>query len=156
MAKSKSGKLATETPPAKPDLHLKIPIKSVANAKSVFKNFTLSKYSDKAAAPENFAPSDTKVSAVQERGQVNHLKSIDASGRFLRLALSDDNIKTMLPSFNGKSIDLSELMTLVQKAMRGTEYYTTGNATLSRLSVKAAVNDIIEAIKNGSEDQPIK
>lgn len=127
----------------------KIPTSSLSNAKAAFRNFSLSRFPDASAVPSTFVSKGQQVSAVQHRNHVNHLKSLDASGRSLRVALSDAELKQYLPSFDGKTAVLEELMGLIQRSMRGTEFYVSGNPTLVRLSVQSQVSNIIQTIKSG-------
>ena len=150
-------KVKAATPPAvSPQPAMKIPAKSLSNAKAAFKSFSLSKFAGAAAVPSNFVPTGQDVSVLQRRNQVNHLKSLDASGRSLRVALSDSDLKQYLPSFDGKTALLDELMALIQKTTRGSEFYVLGNPTLARLSVQSQVNDIIQKIKSGANDNTPK
>jgi hypothetical protein len=141
-------------PAATANLPGKLPSQSLSKARAAFKNFSLSKFAGASSVPSNFVPSGQQVTAVQERHQVNQLKSLDASGRRLRVALSDSALKQQLPSFDGKTVVLQELMDLIQRKMRGTEFYVAGNPTLARLSVQSRVDDIIQTIKSGSDTKP--
>lgn len=138
---------------ATPNLPGTVPTQSVSKARVAFKNFSLSKFPN-GAAPSNYVSSGQSISAVQRQGQINQLKSLDASGRRLRVALSDSELKQLLPSFDGKTVALTDLMDLIQKKMRGTEFYVAGNPTLARLAVQSRVNDIISAIQSGSNSKP--
>jgi hypothetical protein len=136
---------ANLTPPSPPS---KIPPQSLAKAKAAFRNFSLSKFTNGSAPPANFVGNGQQVSAVQQQNQVNQLKSLDASGRSLRVALSDSALKQYLPSFDGKTVLLQDLMDLIQRKMSGTEFYVSGHPTLVRLFVQSQASDIIQAIKS--------
>ncbi len=144
----------TDPVTASPKPVMKIPTRSLSNAKAAFKHFSLSKFPDASAVPNNFVANGQQVSAVQHRTQINQLKSLDASGRRLRVALSDSALQQQLPSFNGKTVVLQELMDLIQRKLRGTEFYAAGDPTLVRLSMQSQVNDIIQTIKSGSDNKP--
>ena len=133
--------------PTPSSLPSKIAPQSLAKAKAAFRNFSLSKFANGSAPPANFVGNGHQLSAVQQR-QVNQLKSLDASGRSLRVALSDSALKQYLPSFDGKTVLLQDLMDLIQRKMSGTEFYVSGNPTLVRLSVQSQASDIIQAIKS--------
>jgi hypothetical protein len=145
-AASAGGRLASRA-----NIPVRIPTSSLSKAKAAFKNFSLSKFSGASAPPANLVQQGQQVAAVQERTQVNHLKSLDASGRKLRVALSDSDVKKLLPSFNGTTVDLAELLTLIQGTMRGTEFYCLGNPTLARLGVQSEADQIIQTVKQGAD-----
>lgn len=144
-------KAKAQSAAASPQAAIKIPTKSLWNARAAFRNFSLSKFPDTSAATNNFVAKGQEVSTVQRRNQINHLKSLDASGRSLRIALSDGDLKQYLPSFDGKAVVLAELMDLIQRKMLGTEFYASGDPTLVRLSVQSRVANIIQTIKSGSD-----
>lgn len=133
-----------------PETQLKVPSQSLTRAKSVFKNFTLSAPDE--GAPRTMVAPGKQVSSVQKSNIISHLKSLDASGRKLRLALSDTDLKTLLPSFDGKTVDLKEVINLIQRRMSGTEFYVAGNSTLARLAVQSQAGEIIQNIKSEPVD----
>lgn len=137
-------------PPAGPaaPAQVRAPGASLSRARAAFRNFSLSKYAGAPAAPANVVQPGQQVSAVQERTHANHLKSLDASGRKLRVALSESDLKKLLPSYDGKTVALAEVMTLIQTSMRGTEFYATGDPTLARLRVQAQASQIIQSVKS--------
>jgi len=121
-------------------------------AKAAFENFTLSKFANGAAAPINVVQPGQDMSSVQDQTHVNHLKTLDASGRRLRVTLSDSDLKTFLPSFKrgGKTmIKLDDLMTLIQTNMHGSEFYCVGHPTLVNLKVQAKADQLITAVTEG-------
>jgi len=127
-----------------------VPGTSLSKAQTAFRNFSLSRFPDASSAPSSLVGSGQQVSAVQRQSQINHLKSLDASGRKLRIALSDSELKQYLPSYDGKTVVLQELMDVIQEKMRGTEFYVAGNPTFVRLAVQSQAADIIQTIKSGS------
>jgi hypothetical protein len=80
---------------------------------------------------------------------IDNLNNADAPARALTIALPDAAIKQLLPSLNAKqgTIDLVEVMSLIQQNMRGTEFYASGNPTLNRLAIQGQVQQIIDSVK---------
>lgn len=137
------------TPPTTTQGRAAIPAASLSRAKAAFKNFTLSKFANGAAAPINVVQPGQDLSSVQGRTHANHLKTLDASGRRLRVTLSDSDLKKFLPSFNRgltTTVNLDDLMTLIQTNMRGSEFYCTGHPTLASLDVQAKADQLITAV----------
>src|SRR6266851_5376279 len=93
---------ATVAAATTPNLRGELPSQSLSKARAAFKNFSLSKFSGASSVPDNYVGSGQDVTAVQHRNHVNQLKSLDASGRRLRVALSDSALKQQLPSYDGK------------------------------------------------------
>jgi antitoxin (DNA-binding transcriptional repressor) of toxin-antitoxin stability system len=59
--------------------------------------------------------------------------------RAMTIALPPAMLKAQLPSYEAKKgeVDLSEVLTLLEKNMRGTEFYVRGEPTLKRLSIQS-------------------
>lgn len=158
MASSSKGLAASTQQPVTPETsatppttqrRAAIPAASLSRAKAAFKNFTLSKFANGAAAPINVVQPGQDLSSVQGRTHANHLKTLDASGRRLRVKLSEGDLKKFLPSFNRGStttVNLDDLMRLIKANMRGTEFYCTGHPTLVSLDVQAKADQLITAV----------
>jgi len=128
-----------------------VPAASVAKAKKVFKSFSLSKFAGN-GTPSNYVTAGQSPAETQRRKISQHLDNLntaDAPTRAMTLALPDATIKKLLPSFNAKAgtIDLGELMSLIQQNMKGTEFYAKGNPTLNRLAIQSHVQRIIDSVK---------
>jgi hypothetical protein len=131
------------------------PPKSVAKALSVFKKFSLTKFPEK-SAPSNYVPSGKNPAAAQRKlieHQLQKLRKADTPNRGMMLVLPRATIKKLLPSFNAKTAtaNLSDVIKLITKNMRGTEFYAHGNPTLNRLALQSRVQEIMAAVKQPSK-----
>jgi hypothetical protein len=156
---SQATRAATSLPPQQPRTtlapHLKppLPAKSVAKARSAFKKFSLSKFAGQ-STPSNYVPAGETPTAVHRKiitHRMQKLSEVDTSNRAMTFALPAETIKTLLPSFNpdAATIDLSDVMNLIEKHMRGTEFYANGNPTLNRLALQSQVQQIISTVTQG-------
>ena len=128
-----------------------VPAASLSAARAAFKNFSASAVKDPLNAPANFVAPGADTAAIQQQSMTAHLTAISTANRSLRVSLSDADWKTLLPSFKGNTLALGELMTLIGGTMRGTEFYTTGNSTLARLSIQSQIADLMSTIKKGGK-----
>ena len=138
-----------------PRLKRPVPAASVAKAKEAFKTFSLSKFAGNVISP-NFVAAGQSPAPAQQRiisQQINKLNDAGASARAMTIALPDATIQQLLPSFDVKAgtIDLGEVMSLIQHNMRGTEFYAQGNPTLNRLAIQSQVQQIIESVKQDAK-----
>src|SRR6266566_2290487 len=111
-----------------------LPAASVARARQAFKGFTLSRFACD-ATPSNYVAAGEHHSEVQKRvisNVIDRLRNADAPTRGMTIALPDLAAKHLLPSLDAKAgtIDLDEVISLIQKNMNGTEFYANGNPTL--------------------------
>jgi hypothetical protein len=138
-----------------------LPAKSVAKARKAFKHFSLSKFSKEEALPRNFvaaeeAKNPSAVKLVQRKHMAHSLsmaqKTVSVNPG-MSLSLPAALIKTLVPSLKAAAgtVDLREVLTLLQSRMTGTEFYASGNPALSRLATHSALQvqaqSIIDAIK---------
>jgi len=81
------------------------------------------------------------------------MNNTGAPTRAMTIALPDATLKQLLPSLNTKAgtIDLADVLSLIQKNMGGTEFYANGNPTLNRIAVQAKVQQIINSVKQGAK-----
>lgn len=138
-----------------PVLKRPVPAASVAKAKKAFKNFSLSKFAGN-GTPSNYVPVGQNPAEAQRQIISQHLENLtsaDLPARGITIALPEDTIKKLLPSFDAKTrtIDLSEVIDLIQQNLRGTEFYANGNPTLNRLAIHSQVQQIIDGIKKGGQ-----
>jgi hypothetical protein len=138
-----------------PALKRPIPAASVARAKKAFRNFSLSRFAG-SGTPSNYVAAGQNPAEVQRKKITQHLENVskaDRAGQGMTIALPDAMIKKLLPSFNAKAgtIDLGEVITLVQQNMRGTEFYSNGHPTLNRLAIQSQVQQIINSVKKGGQ-----
>jgi hypothetical protein len=124
---------------------------SVAKAKKAFNSFSLSKFAGDALPPHYVAPGQSPAEAQRRKisQHLDTLKNAVAPTRAMTIALPDATLKELLPSLDTKAgtIDLADVMSLIQKNMGGTEFYANGNPTLNRIAVQAQVQQIIDNIK---------
>ena len=138
-----------------PRINRAIPATSIARAKAAFKNFSLSKFAG-TEFPANYVASGQSVAAVQQQVIQQHVEKLnqqDVPTRSLTVALPPSAIKKLFPSLNqhGGTIDLGEVLTVVEQNTRGTEFYAHGNPTLNRLSIEARVQQMINSVKQGGD-----
>ncbi len=143
-----------------------LPAKSVDRAKSLFENFSVSKFT-KDSMPPNYVPADKKpaVTHAAERVQrvqdfqrkkfaehLHKLTNLDTPNLGMRIALPKEKLK-VAPSYNEKAgtIDLKDLMKLITGNMRGTEFYNKGNPILNRLALRDRVRKMIPDVKRGEK-----
>ncbi len=133
------------------------PPKSFAKALSVFKKFSLSKFPGK-SAPSNYVPLGKNPATIQRKlieHQLQKLRKTDMPNRGMMLALprATTQLQKLLPSFNAKraTVDLKDLMKLITKNMRGTQFYAHGNPPLNRLALQSRVQEIMAAVKQQSK-----
>jgi hypothetical protein len=139
--------------PARPGR--RIPAKSAMKAKKAFAKFSLSKFNGK-PMPPNYVAAGENPAAAQKRLIVSHLKDLtkkDTSNRAITVSLPSKEIKRLLPSFNQKAgtIDLDDLMALIERNMKGTEFFANGNPILNRLSIQSQVEQIINSVKGAKK-----
>jgi hypothetical protein len=154
-------KPATSPPAAQPKTlsapGLKRPVAaaSVAKAKKAFNSFSLSKFADN-GTPSNYVAAGQSPAQVQREvisHHINQLNNADAPTRAMTIALPDAMLKQLLPSLDAKArtIDLGEVMSLIQKNMNGTEFYANGNPTLKHLDIQSQVQQIIDDVKQSAK-----
>jgi hypothetical protein len=132
-----------------------VPATSVANAKKAFNSFTLSKFAGN-GTPSNYVAAGQSPAEAQRAKISQHLDNLsnaDAPPRAMTIALPDAKLRQLLPSFNAKAgtIDLGELMSLIQQNIKGTEFYANGNPTLNRLAIQSQVQQVIDSIKQDGQ-----
>jgi len=128
---------------------------SIAKSKKVFENFSLSKFAGSSLPSHYVAPGQSPAEA-QRKNISRHLETMNNTGaptRAMTIALPDATLKQLLPSLNTKAgtIDLADVLSLIQKNMGGTEFYANGNPTLNRIAVQAKVQQIINSVKQGAK-----
>lgn len=136
-----------------------IPEKSHEAARAVFKHFNQSKYAA-GALPSNHVPTvktatglhrvatPQQVLEFQKKQLGQHLRKIsklDTPNRGMTVALSKDARQKVLPTFNANTgkVDLDDVMNLLEKNMRGTEFFSKGNPVLNRLALRARAQQIL-------------
>jgi hypothetical protein len=73
----------------------------------------------------------------------------------LTIALSEEARKLHLPSFNAKTgtVDLKDVMSLIEKNMRGTEFICKGHPVLNRLALRMRAQEISRERAKESNDR---
>src|SRR5262245_2096000 len=108
-----------------------LPAKYYRRAAKAFKNFTLSKFPKDSKPPHNYVhhkqiKDPAAVQAVHRKimtQQISTLRKANTLNQGLTLTLPKATIKKLLPSYKEKAgkIDLSELLGLLRRKMKGTE-----------------------------------
>jgi hypothetical protein len=134
---------------------LRIAQKSMAKARSVFKNFSLSKFAG-SDTPSHYVAAGENPAKTQKRIITQHianLKSSGASSRAMTLSFPETRVKELLPSFKAKAgtIDVQDVVNLLEHNRAGNEFYAKGNPTLNRLAIQSQVQQIISTIKGGAK-----
>ena len=144
-----------------------LPAKSVEKAAKAFSTFSLSRFA-KGATPANYVPhaqakSPSAVSAVQRKSIATQTVALAANpppSAGLTLALPPASLAQMLPSLdtNAGTVDLTELLGVLQQNLQGTHFYASGNPTLNRVvqdsSLLSQVQAYIQGIKTGGAANP--
>lgn len=140
---------------SKPVLKQAVPKASIVKAKNAFKNFSLSKFAATAAA-SNFVAARQNSAEAQRQMISQHIENLNGSDlpvHGITIAVPDAMVKKLLPSLNMKhqTIDLGEVIKLIQQNMRGTEFYANGAPALNRLAIQSQVRKIIDNVKKGGQ-----
>jgi hypothetical protein len=133
----------------------RVAAKAFKAAKTAFKRFDLSKFAG-TELPRNYVAPNRNASALQHRTIADTLKTLANRGSArtpMTIALPAAAIEQQLASFNKRksTVELSELLRLLEGKMNGTEFYSSGHPTLKRLSVQSEVNRLIATIKGHRE-----
>jgi len=134
---------------------IQVPAVSTKRAEAAFKDFKLGKpHSQVTVANRVTAKTPAGVHAAHRKVIAKNLDAMaafDAAGsnRAMTIALPPAVLKTQLPSFEHRKgeVDLSEVLAVLGKNMRGTEFYAKGEPTLHRLALQAQVQELVEAAK---------
>jgi hypothetical protein len=158
--KGPTGRRPGGSPATKPKVGAKgaggprpLPLSSVARAKKAFKNFTLSRHGS-SPPPATHVTKERSLIKVQKEAILRSLATYaeqENPNPGMTIALPPAAMKKLMPSFNARenTVDLDQLMTVVQRYMRGTTFHARGNATLNRLSVQSQVFELLNSIKGG-------
>jgi len=138
-----------------------LPVKSMDRAASAFKNFSMSAFpkGSKPAGYVDIADSPAAVHSAQKQiitEELNRLRSVDVPDGGITLALSESAVRKLLPSLNAKAstVELSDVLKVIDQHMRGTEFYANGNPVLNRISLRSRVRELIAAMKPESTAVP--
>lgn len=143
-----------------------LPGASVEKAKKIFEKFSLSKF-PKDSLPSNYvhpykrdasqhhAERTKHVQEFQKKKIEQHLHNLKVAEehqqkadsktiRGITVALPKDRTSKILPSYNKAkgTIVLEELMDLIAKNTRGTEFHAKGDATLNRLAFLKRIENL--------------
>lgn len=124
---------------------------SLAKAKKAFERFSLSRFAAD-GLPANHVKSAKNRGSVQRRIISQHLDKLSNEGSVpgaLTISLPVASIKQLLPSLDtdAGTIELSDVMALIQRNMRGTEFYANGNPILNSLAIRSQVQQIMAGFK---------
>ncbi len=114
----------------------------------MFKNFSVSRHG-KTTTLQDLAPSVADVQRSNIEQQLNRLNEVNNPNAGMTLAFPPAALKKLLPSFNTKAatIELDDVMQLIARNTKGTEFFAAGNPTLNRLTLQSQVQQIIASIK---------
>jgi hypothetical protein len=135
-----------------------LPAKSKDDAETAFKDFSVSRFA-KGTQPAGYVdPADgpTAVHSAQRRIITQHLNQLsapDAPDGGMTLALPAAEIEKLLPSLNAEAatIDLTDVLNVIDQHMRGTEFYASGNPVLNRVSLQAQARALIAAMRGSGK-----
>jgi hypothetical protein len=130
----------------------RVPARSAAKAKAVFKNFSLSKFAAGERAHNYVAPGQ-HPKAAQAQVITTHLTQAVAPNRALTMAMPPALLKKLLPSYNPQTgtVSVDDVVNALEQKMRGTEFYSNGDPTLNRLDIESQVQDIIQNVIDGAK-----
>ncbi len=150
--------LAAPRPKAAGSLNRAVPASSLAKAKKAFSSFSLSRFAGD-VLPSNHIAAGQNPAVVQRRiisQNIETLSKASAPSRAMTIALPAATIKQLLPSYDAKAgtVDLSDVMNLIQQSIRGTEFYSYGNPTLNSLAVQSQIQQIMASFKQPEPPAP--
>jgi hypothetical protein len=127
---------------------------SMDRADSVFENFSVSGFS-RGSRPASYVEAGdgpAAVHAVQRRmmtRQLDRLGAVGTSGAGITLALPESDVATLVPSLNANNgtVELTDVLNIIARYMRGTEFYATGHPVLSRLDLQTRAAELVAAFK---------
>ncbi len=153
-ARTKASASDHQRTPSAAILKRPLPRASVEKAHKIFKSFSLSRFAKGSLPPNHVGEGKhpAAVQAVQRKiisQQIKTFNDSEATNQGMTLALPAGEIKNLLPSYSEKAgtVELSDVLTLLMKKMKGTEFYSNGNPTLNRLALQLQVDKIIQSVK---------
>lgn len=125
----------------------------MANAKIVFKDFSLSR-SKEAANTKTYVSRGIDPSTVSREMMASRLDDIPdlvIANQYLRTSLPTEMLKALLKSLDESegTVGATDLPTLLKPYLRGTEFYARGNPSLARSALQSQVDAIFESITTG-------
>jgi hypothetical protein len=80
------------------------------------------------------------------------LQGASDTPRAMTIALPAAALSRLLPSYdaNTGTVDLDDVLKLVEQNMSGTEFVAHGNPTLNRLAIQSQVQQMIDEVKGGT------
>jgi hypothetical protein len=128
---------------------------SMDRADSVFENFSLSEFSrgSKPASHVEAADGPAAVHSAQRQmmtRQLDRLSAVRTPGGGITLALPESEVATLLPTLNATNgtVELIDVLNIIEQNMRGTEFYATGDPVLNRLALQRRATELIAALKD--------
>jgi hypothetical protein len=125
---------------------------AASRAAAAFQGFSLSKYRDQ-PPPATHVPAGGDRAAIHRtvmEEALRQLRGFDASSRGLTLALRPATLN-VLRSYNADAgtVDATDLMTLLDRYRQGTEFYSQGHPTVTRLELQRRAQELIASAVQG-------
>jgi hypothetical protein len=151
---ARAGEAEPDAVPVEQPLALSTRVRALAvsRAADAFRGFSLSKYRDQ-PPPATHVPAGGDRAAihrtVMEEG-LRQLRGFDASSRGLTLSLRPATLN-VLRSYNADAgtVDATDLMILLDRYRRGTEFYSQGHPTVTRLELQRRAQELIASAVQG-------
>ena len=149
---------------------LTLPAASVAKAKNAFQNFSLSRFGKTqppphyVVHPKKATPDERRQHTVAHQREMiaRKLDALKAAAKNqstpppnngMKISLPKATVAKLLPSYEAKAgtVNLDDLLNLLEQKRTGSEFYSNGNPTLRSISVQSKVQQIINGIKGGGK-----
>lgn len=122
--------------------------RAAARARAAFEGFSLSKYRDRPTPPTHVPPG-ARGAAVQRTVMERALRQIaeaESPSNGLTLSLAPQTLNA-IPSYDAGAgtIDAEDMMNVLARYMKGTEFYVQGHPMATRLELQTRVRDLIDA-----------
>ncbi len=125
---------------------------SLAKAAAVFKTFSLSKHRGQVPPPTH-VPRGASAASVQRQvitRRLEQLREVPVPSDGMSLSVRPATLEA-LPSYNPDSgtVGATDMLGLLGRLMRGTEFYAQGHPTVTRTALQARVKRIIANLPQG-------
>lgn len=126
------------------------PRMSVANAKSALSNFTLSQQSKRPSTRNYLNVSERVTSQQREAIKQQFERLATSSGPGMTIVTSTRDASKMVAA---KSIDLAQLLSSLDSARAGTQFYTAGSALTDKIRIQATIDAFFKELTGGGNGQ---
>jgi hypothetical protein len=151
---------------------------SIQKAKDVFEQFSLSKFA-KNSLPDNYIHVEKKAASLHSADHVQHVQEFQrkrveqhlhklaktaehdarkggpAALAGITVALPKKNAKAFLRSYDHdkRTVNLGELIGLIERHAAGTAFYAKGHPTLNRLALRAKAQKFMANLRIGEKGE---